>query len=428
MTFETSLIVFLSICFAFGNIYYCQKQSHDWLHPLLILSTFYLVFYLGKYIYNSLNGELIFSYNYRRTVSQSTLDAAALYSLVAFGLFSIGFMAPTRALTFSATQRRTKPISLFLLLLTGTISVGSMIIAYWEVDLSNLTSAAGNRFELFAERGYLLVLSTLFKICFFLWLAFSSKRPKIISLLGLASIAILIDSLTGSRGKVVFENILPLIYLLHHKKFIRVNLSKALTILMLGVLFSIAYRAATRDILMESNRDASASVIIANAMADTFTSLYEGPEAPFFDTTALLIDSNEPLLFGASLAAVLAYPIPRSMFEEKPRGGSATLTEQYFPDYYYPYNIELAFPFQSEVLANFGLIGVFIMFWLGAASGYAYRSIRTSPPFLSIIFIFLTIRSILLFRNDFFNNFTSLLGFVVVALLIYRINSLKFKR
>ena len=104
------------------------------------------------------------------------------------------------------------------------------------------------------------------------------------------------------------------------------------------------------------------------------------------------------------------------------------LTAQFFPDYYYPFNIEISFPVITELFANFGIIGVIGMIFAGFFCGRVYQMILYGSPLVSLICIFIVIRFVLLFRNDVFNNSIAILGFSTMAFAVYILNNLLTRR
>lgn len=78
-----------------------------------------------------------------------------------------------------------------------------------------------------------------------------------------------------------------------------------------------------------------------------------------FATSAVLVDTvpdHFEYLYGRSYAEVLAMPVPRALWPDKPEGAVKDLQRAFFSK-----EIGASFPFSGELYANFG--------WIGAASG-----------------------------------------------------------
>lgn len=428
MNFISALLAIIAGSLSLLLGWYSYVKTKDYLNPILLITALYTTLYIGKFVYISVTGELVFSYNYREPFSNSALYFGLIYSFLSVALFAAGFFASNGSLPKIAFGRSTKQISSVVLTLSFFVSALAIFITFRGIPVSEILDSLNNRFELFSGQGYLLVLAGFYKISLFLWLMASKRTPSKVLLIVLILPALTFDGLSGSRGKMVFENLLPLAYILHAKKYVPLTPIKIFTIFLITISLSFAYRIYVRDTHYEFNKDMSTQELFVESLTKSSSSFYGGPEAPLLDTIVLLADKDDSLYFGSTLFAALTYPIPRSIFPEKPRGASATLTAEYFPDYYFPHNIEISFPASAELYANFGPAGVLVMLIIGLTCGFAYRSINKSPPLISLICILVTIRCVLLYRNDIFNNSIAVFGFFAIAYLVYRVNSIKLGR
>lgn len=434
-----ALVIIFSIASAFligAAMYVSVKQTSDPVNPVVLVGLFFVSMYMGKFIFLGAGDELVFSYNYKSNFNINFLFAGYLYCLIGFVLFSLGFLMKAKrisrvpssiALEGSASPRDCM-VGKKTLLVCFAISFSTLVAIFGSMGIDEVFASLNNRFDLFAGRGYFFVGLSVYKVAFFLWVASLNTTPSKWKLLALILPAVLFDLATGSRGKVFFENLLPLFYLLYRKGLISINVKRLLLFGAFIVIAAVVYRSLVRDSVYEFNAGKTGVEIILENLQDAGGGFYAGPEAPYLDTVVLLMQKDPDLLMGSTFAAVLTYPVPRAIYEDKPRGASSFLTERYFPDYFYPYFIEISFPLVAEVYANFNLVGVGVLLLAGLLCAKAYNLVGSRSPWVVLISVFVVIRFVLLFRNDFFNNVTSLISLGVMALLLYWISSQGRKR
>lgn len=432
--FLCMVVAVLTGIFVVVSIRYSIARTSDPVNPVAMVGMFFFAMYFGKFIYLSYGTDLIFSYNYKWPFDINYLLLGYVYCFAGFVLFSVGFLYKARSIARTGSSvvssaRRKVRIGMEVLVLCFFISASTLVALFGTMGFDEVLASLNNRFDLFAGRGYFFVGLSLYKVAFFLWVASLDSKPSRRLLLLLVTPAVLFDLATGSRGKVFFENILPLLYLLNRKGFVSLNLKRIFVFGLFVVLAALVYRSLVRDAVYEFNADKTGVEIILENIQDVGGGFYAGPEAPYLDTVVLLMQNEKDFLFGSSLAAVLTYPIPRLFYEDKPRGASAVLTEKYFPEYFYPYNIEISFPLIAEGFANFSYFGIVLLLFAGVVCAKAYNLIGRRSSWVTLICVFVVVRFVLLFRNDFFNNVTALFSLAIIALVLYRVaSSLGFSR
>lgn len=411
----------LGLVFIYSIARFSVILTKDVLNPIIIAAGFFVPLYFGKYIFLHEEQYLVFSYNQRPAFSEKYLLAAFLLNIFAFLLFSFGFfwrvVSGAQKSGVLTSGKFEKEFSAQLLIGPFFVSFFAVFFIFQGVSsFDEILGGLNNRFELFSGRGYLMPFLATYKIAFLFYVMAIARQKKwaFLALLWLPSA--FFDLMSGSRGKLILENLLPLLVVFSVKGWIKITVKHLIIGGFIGLLLATFLRVAIRETTYEFNKDKSVVELLSENMGADMSEFFDGPEAPYLDAMVILLESDKDLYFGETLISPVFYPIPRAIFPSKPKGASTVLTQYYFPDYYYPFEIEMAFPLPVELVANFDIFGVLLMLPLGGIVGVFYLKMSSLNPIVSVISVFFVVRSSFVFRNDLFNNLIAIQNLILSLL------------
>ncbi|WP_312505119.1 O-antigen polysaccharide polymerase Wzy, partial [Bacillus luti] len=162
-----------------------------------------------------------------------------------------------------------------------------------------------------------------------------------------------------------------------------------------------------RDKYFKANDDLSTFTILINAIEDFPRYFFGGYDVIQFDAllTLLANKAQYTFLYGETLLAALLSPIPRDIYPEKGHGAMTLFTKTFFPQFYYPNNVEVNVSYVGEMYLNFGLLGIIVgMVILSSILGIMYKKFIVNRSIIAFFIYSITIvRVISLIRGDVFN-------------------------
>ncbi|MCO5314707.1 MAG: glycosyltransferase family 4 protein [Solirubrobacterales bacterium] len=265
---------------------------------------------------------------------------------------------------------------------------------------------------------WLLVVATFAVPGFALWVQGLIGRQATVRQLmipttaALAYIALLVP--TGQRGFLIALGVMALAILLGNRV---IGIKKTAALIAVGVVF-IGLTQAVRNEASGTGQ-ITPKGFIERVQPDQWRDLYSSQIASF-SWTSLVAQNRSELDIPNSFLALVAKPVPRSIYPEKSQGFGAEFTRRAFPEAA-KFDVSFATPLIAESDYNFGPIGVILILGLvGAGCVLADRRLAERAPPLVEPIVAATIFWVLfeLVRGDLANALVFSAGWVV-PLLIY---------
>ena len=376
----------------FAPFLIARVKGWGWFHPLVFTS---LWLFVRQVLPKS--GLFVDGLSYHEALPGYT--EASLNLLVAYGL---GLQAFALGITYLgyATAPRFKVPSLSLAKpsrpLLKTILIGGIAgLAFYRI-----VSAVGGIGQLILLRGagligrtkaygggqWIFLVEQLTNACV-IWFATDDRAVKRLSFWGLFALSLaLVFGATGSRSGVLF----PVLFLLliwsirHHRiPFKTIGGAAVVGIFLIGFLGELrGDRSLLTKPFSESTTDVSASPIEGFSEGIRTIAEYSGSAEGMYPILARVPD-EESLLLGKSYASLLALPIPRAIWLNKPEA-AGTLAGQVFFD-----SPGRGVPPGSvgEAYWNFHLLGIIAVFlawgWFLKWTGRVYLENRESEAVIA---------------------------------------------
>ena len=429
------VLVFASIARA------AWQESPDLFAPGLVLVVYLAAAYLLDPVFISITRLYGFNDRYAYTLGTGQIpDLAYVVVLAIWGAlaFALGRIAGKRlpvssyltAIAASLPQQKMAPLRSGLTIAGAFFITALALVGALRTQASSVADALrwiGNKQAVYEGRGYLLVLVLAFKASVLLWSASLFTRWSTVEFgerctwVSAVLVMILIDLATGTRSNLLFSNVLVLLLLYHR---LRRPISPGWVLVAVPVAFAvlIGVRVLTRDVFFRNREAGSVQAVVAEKLLDVpRTLLFEEVQGADAQLLALESPQTPPPLLGRTVAAVLTLPIPRAVFPDKPRGGNAWFTKNYFPVRYYSTRVEMTASFMTEMWTNFrlpGVLGGFLL--LGVVVAIVdHVGRRRFAPVIECIYAISVWRFISLVRGDVFNWVINVLGMTVLLLLAY---------
>ena len=208
---------------------------------------------------------------------------------------------------------------------------------------------------------YLLLIATFAVPGFALWVqglvGRGAPRREFRAPMLLATLFVALLIPTGQRGFLIALGVMLLAILLAN----RVIDLKWTAVLVAAGIFSIGLTQAVRNEASGQNRITAAG-FVERIQPDQWKDLYSSQVASF-NWTILVHENRERLDIPNSFVALLAKPIPRSIYPDKSQGFGDEFTRRVFPDAA-SQEVSFATPFVAEVDYNVGVGGVIVLMGL----------------------------------------------------------------
>jgi len=311
-----------------------------------------------------------------------------IFTYAGFALAS-SLKVPTFGRKFPANANYTFAAKLYLLC-TITLAT-AFIIGRGGVE-SQIVSFYQGRYETLAGWGAIFAPVKTAAVALMLWIAVASRLGKDfwLALMVLAPLYWLVD---GSRSSLLILILSCLVVYAMKRRRIPTKMilaSGAFAFVAFGFLGIIRqdFRADSVDLSAISE----AGIVDAIAASQKETSKRSAEEA---DLAAILTaDEHSGRLWGRSYLAVVAYPIPRAIWEEKPKNIYTYVNWVAFQgnsaDSFAPQTWGIPIEASTEAYWNFGHLGVCgVALMVGLMLGCIFRSFKLNPqsPILLIIYI-----------------------------------------
>ncbi len=232
---------------------------------------------------------------------------------------------------------------------------------------SHLLSWGEGRFAALAGDGFYLHLISLSSLAVLIWLGADTKAYKNLFFWSIVFVSLGMKFIaTGSRSQVIYWlGMGVLIWMLRERKIVPWKVLGIIvgSVILMGMLGN--FRAVVRDegqINWNILTDISAGVDKVFGIDDEQGELVArgGKQSGILPILAYVPD-EEGLLYGKSYLSILALPIPRALWAEKPRTIGALVNETFFD-----YDTQFAIPpgAVGEAYWNFYIPGVVVVFFL----------------------------------------------------------------
>ncbi|HIE6628441.1 O-antigen polymerase [Bacillus luti] len=420
------LISFFIIVASIGYHIKVQK-NFDTFSPFVIPNILFVFIYILKPLYIIFTGEVgvgEFDVHPITDVEIRAFNKANLYCLISIFIYNITlhFFLSSRPHSYFNKGKMHFKEKMFWLGKSKVLNVIAIIsICFTFGIITFLFARAGgitNYLDSLALRniylkdlGYMLMIANMSKLVLFVYTAkiltqksHSRKDLLIWLVLLVSSIAFLL--LTGGRSSILY-GIMTLCIMWHYLKR---QIKFAKSMLAGGILFFfivIVYRVVLRDKYFKANDDLSTFTILINAIEDFPRYFFGGYDVIQFDAllTLLANKAQYTFLYGETLLAALLSPIPRDIYPEKGHGAMTLFTKTFFPQFYYPNNVEVNVSYVGEMYLNFGLLGIIVgMVILSSILGIMYKKFIVNRSIIAFFIYSITIvRVISLIRGDVFN-------------------------
>jgi oligosaccharide repeat unit polymerase len=235
-------------------------------------------------------------------------------------------------------------------------------------------------------------------------------------------IVVILLMLLGGRSNVLFFFIS--VGLLKNYMSKPINTSVIFLSMIGFILFTIVYRVATRDIYFRGNVDKDFSEVMSENLINSFGFIVGGPDFAQLDALMEIVEDERlesGYLYGSTIIACLASPIPRAIWPEKPKGAMSEFTKLYYPRHFKRANGgEFISSWLGECIMSFGFIGVLIagisVSWFCI---YIEKGLVHSNSLYSfVIFCILVPRPFNIAKSDLFNNFINIGQTTLIPILI----------
>lgn len=363
---ETGLTLLL-IAFSMGLLsYFMATGKRDFFEPLVIFA-FTNVRFLSRPLYLAITGEpstLVTPFftpeeSIRHTNWVLTLNLLGIISYLAgyYSKLSSYVSKKIPHYPHKWSKKRLKKI----VLVYAIIGVSSFIAVMWmNGGPKYILEHLYQRRTLFAGKHYFIWGSTLIAISFLVYASYIMAKIKRGILFVPPLIAIsLIYFLFGGRGTVL--SIIALFTMIYHYLVKRLGFGILLTICIGLILLAIVlgeFRAKTAGYSILKDREDVSVVDMFEAYLRTAT---------YFDSAILAVKGVDegliPLQYGKTYLGLLANPIPRALWPEKPSSSEDKIVGD---AYFGPNTVEYHTPcgFVGTTYMNFGVSGILLGFWL----------------------------------------------------------------
>lgn len=383
------LIIATAIAFA-------KERALSLLNPALALFAYLALLYVLRPAYvlalgiagTATVGEVYLSAN----LGEATYTLLVL--VAALGCFTVAFFfAPRQVVArYLAVPRRRAPQRgnlVLAVLLIGAAALGAETIASLASFPGGWQTALTVRNQFFGGRTILVWGMEGYKLGFLCWLALellgrpTVSRRFILLAISLWLPAMLFDALSGSRAELLLRNVVPtaVIVLARTRERFPWVLSGALVVLVVSTF--VAYRTVVRTPAYPGQADTPALAAIAANLSDLGGFLLSGDELAGFDfllITRIEIPAYSAFRGAETVEVLLAAPIPRAWFPNKPERAAHELTARLRPSLF-GRGVDPAFSGAADlyftggdgaVILGFGLLGLLS----GALIGGATRAAR----------------------------------------------------
>lgn len=432
------MVMYLGIFLLIGWKFY--QTGFDLFSPLVFLGSFIFLIYPIKALY------VLFSLSYGPFVNQNykfLLDArhmiyfgealtlSAFCCVIFLLMINVRWIETSSKPLFSNRVWNLQKISFSMI----GVSLAMVVLFSWLIFESGglgfyLQSVAGRQ-SFFYGRYFIFLLIDLFPktSCFFLASYFEriNHYPKIyvfaiLMIIILANIGVSV--LAGNRSTFLLGFFIPFMVYWHYRVK-PVKITQVALVIGLILFVSIFYLSTFRGRnIVERLTPESIWQNISVSINNFFPLIFGGPDIVQLDTlmvTMQEIPSTYPYFAGDSLKALLAFPIPRAFYPDKPVRGNWLFTEAVFPSW----RINLSgftVSYMGDWYMNFGVAGAVLgMVLLGLMLRKIFLKLNPKVSWVSAVFYGLILSSTLtVFRSDIFSliNFGITVLFVIATILL----------
>jgi hypothetical protein len=387
--------------------------SRDPFHPALVVAVFLGVLTIGRAAYVLDQDAFGLATHLRVPVEghERTFAVAVLAQLGGAVLFAAGaWLARPRprppAPRADAARRppRQRPL-LVALGIVSVLSIACLVQLLREAGgVAGYVRALDHRQVFFDEHGWLVTIPAILPSLVLAWWALNvrSLRTRRDWALGggLVALACVMAAATGVRSTLLFLFLVPLLAIVH-LRVRRIGLGAAIVAGAIVFLLGAAYREAVHD---QDNPDAAR--LYAEGPKGLVVNTFASADAHLPDAVATLMLVRPDRKWGSTIANAAVTPVPRRLWNGKPRGANQQFTTMIAPRWYARTKAEYGVTLGGELFWNFWWVGLLGFAAVGYASGVAYRRAIARPddPLRVLLFAAVIGTLLLLLRADAWNT------------------------
>ncbi|WP_162237851.1 O-antigen polysaccharide polymerase Wzy [Microbacterium sp. Leaf347] len=412
------------------------RRARDILSPLNLLSAIFAFLYVAKanYILDTgftspaatADGQIVSAAIESELAGVMTLVGVAYWCLVmGFWLFArpVANRLPlnlTRSASVNSTRWAWWTVLSMGLALGGygwLIVRAGGIIAY--IDGLALRSSSLEGVSFVTLSGVPLLVLTFYGVAHWLSGQHTPTSMRVLTIIAIV-IALTTATLSGGRAAIITGTLLPLMLLIHYLRR-PFGLGGVLAAGAAGFALLLTLGALLRDRTFAAPGADAWSFVVAR-FNDVTASTLGGVEAVPLDTLLVtyreISSGSTPLQLGQTYEPIFTWLIPRAVWPDKPAGGgNAWFTSEFVPRFYGPNQVETSISAIGESFANFGWIGVLVVFFiLGIVLTRLYSRLRTTIVSIDGIVVYALMASYFfpVIRGDAYHNVTSVVFMLAV--------------
>lgn len=411
------------------------RWTHDPLAPLVLVLVTYFVLYVLRPLF------VLSTHSYGPTTkraqfalgadAQEAMLSALGLVLLALASLMLGYAAWRRIvgdspdLTPELVRDRIRSVD-ERVWMTAVLVAASLFVAvgaYYSLiasvgGIGAYIDALSQRSGFFFGRGYLNLAALPLKVVTLLLFCHAISAGRVDGgrrvLLGGLIFAVLVgDFLSGGRAAILTGTMLPLLVVFHYVRR-RLPGTTLAVFALIALLMFVSIRVLTRDAVYagESQGSANTGALVVEAVRHLPDTTVGGQEAIPFDSLLFLqVQARHGLNIqhGRTYLPIFTFPVPRSLWPEKPLGGgNAWFTSTFFPKFYGPQKTETSISMIGEAFANFGRVGVpIVLFLFGLLLAAARWGLgRVTTPRGMVMYAVTVGYSINVVRGDAFQSVT----------------------
>jgi hypothetical protein len=299
---------------------------------------------------------------------------------------------------------RQRPL-LVALAVVSLVSVACLVQLLREAGgVAGYVRALDHRQLFFDDHGWLVTVPAILPSLVLAWWALNVRSLRTrrdwavaATLVGLACV---MAAATGVRSTLLFLFVVPLLAIVH-LRVRRIGLGVAIVAGLVVFAAGAAYRDVVHD---QDNPDAER--LYADGAEGLVVNTFASADAHLPDAVATLMLVEPERKWGSTIANAAVTPVPRRLWNGKPRGANQQFTTMIAPRWYAATRAEYGVTLGGELFWNFWWVGLLGFAVLGFASGAAYRRARAGPDDALAVLTFAAVLGtlLLLLRADAWNT------------------------
>lgn len=403
-----------------------SRRHVDFLHPLIFLGLLELV--TRTIAESSLLSDALRGHEALRAESQETISDVLIFKFamdcVAIMATYLGFIF-TRS-PFNLSTPRLVEANAILLSLWISCFIGIFAFTQIAEELGGYDVLLATKGKYIAEAiggGHWNVITGFTAAAAWFGAAYLRNPERSVVFWASLLLAITIEfAVTASRGATL--NILIVVGVLLFARRQKLNFvavaAVAVTLLLsAGLLSQLRHSVQGIRLPTEVASTATEALIADEALADAMRELskYSGAGSTDYPIY-LLVGTDKPFLLGESYLAILAAPVPRAYWPDKPMGVGRRASHEFMPSYKHDTGVPPTAT--GEAYWNFGIPGVIIIFFIwGAFLKVLWSFAGKSAPGGRLLYYVVTLIFLRPQTSLFYNWAIAVFPMIGVSLLVY---------